>query len=114
MRKLLLAAVVAVLALGTAAGAGAAPGAWKALNPGGAADLDETVPVNVVFVGYEAAQVPWAQVQAQLPAGSEPVVRSRLWYGKQEKLGISYSYAYKPVYAPATFENSFFAHLSGL
>jgi hypothetical protein len=114
MRKLLFAAVAAVLTLGAAAGAGAQPGSWAALNPGGPADLDEAVPVNVVFVGYEPAQVPWAEVQAQLPAGSEPVVRSRLWYGKVEKLGISYSYAYNPVYAPAAFENSFFAALSGL
>ena len=114
MSKLFLAAVAAALTLGTAAGAGAAPSSWTALQPGAPADLDEAVPVNVVFVGYEAAQVPWAQVQAELPAASEPVVRSRLWYGKKEKLGISYSYAYSPVYAPATFENAFFAHLSGL
>jgi hypothetical protein len=48
-------AMVAALAAGVAPASGAAGSVprYQYLDPGGPARYDETVPVNVVFVGYE-------------------------------------------------------------
>ena len=72
-----LAAMLAATTIST----GAAPKTFNHLNPGGLPDLRETVPVNIVFVGYEPSQVGQSAFLADLPATYQPVVRSRLWYG---------------------------------
>ena len=82
------------------------------LNPGGPASLDEQVPVQFVFVGLEPAAVSQPEFLAGLPATSDPVVRSRLWYGVKEPLGIHYTLDYRVIYTDAKFENSFFAALT--
>ena len=38
------------------------------LNPGGLSDLPETVPVNIVFVGYEPSLVDQSSFLSALPA----------------------------------------------
>lgn len=108
-------AVVAVLAGATAgpAAAGAAP-SLRYLEPGGQPRLVEKVPVNVVFVGYEPAQVARSAFLGELASGYEPVVRSRLWYGETEKLGITYKYDYKLTYADRRYEDKFFKQLGKL
>ena len=106
-------AVLVGLAVMTAPASGAATG-YTHLDPRGQPRLAETVPVNVVFVGYDEAQVPQARYSRGLPAGYEPVVRSRLGYGTKEALGISYTYDYNLTYADTAYENRFFAQLSRL
>ena len=98
MRRRLLAAVsvgamVAALAAGMspASGASASPPGLGNLDPGGPARYREQVPVNLVFVGYEPDQVHKGSFLAGLPSSSRPVVRSRLWYGITERLGITYT-----------------------
>jgi hypothetical protein len=93
---------------------GAAPKSFTYLNPGGPADLRETVPVNVVFVGYEPSQIDQSAFLSQLPATYQPVVRSRLWYGVIEKLGIHYDFTYNLTFTDAAWENTLFSALSGL
>jgi hypothetical protein len=111
-RKRCLAAGVAVMSLLAAGTAAAAP--YANLDPGQTAALSEQVPVNIVFVGYEPAQVPEAAFMAQLPQAYKPIVRSRLWYGVTELLGIHYTYDYDVTYASSAWENAFFTALSGL
>jgi hypothetical protein len=92
----------------------AAPPTFEHLDPGGQPKLTERVPVNVVFVGYQPGQVNGAQFRGALPANYEPIVRSRLFYGVKEKLGITYTYDYKVQYTGAAYENRFFGELSRL
>jgi hypothetical protein len=110
--KLFVAALAALAPLAVAAAAGAA--SYSNLSPGETASLNERVPVNVVFVGFEPGQVPEAAFLGGLPQRYKPVVRSRLWYGVVEELGIDYTYDYEVTYATAAWENSFFTALRGL
>jgi hypothetical protein len=58
------------------------------LQPGGLTNFDERVTVNVVFVGFDERDAPWKTVRAQLPSEGEPIVRSRAFYGIDERLGL--------------------------
>ncbi|MEU8239649.1 hypothetical protein AB0C07_15510 [Actinoplanes missouriensis] len=111
--------VIALVAALVAASAGPAGAHGKQpnlsyLDPGGQPRLVEKVPVNVVFVGYEPAQVAKSAFLAELAPSYEPVVRSRLSYGVTEKLGITYKYDYKVSYADSSYENRFFGKLKQL
>ncbi|GAA0462619.1 hypothetical protein Aca07nite_25640 [Actinoplanes capillaceus] len=108
----LVAAIVATSA-GPAGSAAAAP-SFGYLQPGGQPRLAEKVPVNVVFVGYEPAQVAKSGFLAELAGEYEPVVRSRLWYGVTEKLGIKYRYDYRLTYTGKPYEDQFFQQLGKL
>ena len=44
------------------------------LNPGGLSDLPETVPVNIVFVGYEPSLVDQSSFLSALPGTYRPIV----------------------------------------
>lgn len=113
-RLVLILLALSVLSAGaalTVAPAQATPPRFANLNPGGQADLRERVPVNVVFVGYDRDDVDVARMRAGLANAYEPVVRSRLWYGNVEKLGIRYSYDYDVTFASRAYENRFFGRL---
>jgi hypothetical protein len=114
MQMRLAVAAVTALALAIVASSAAAGPRFSALDPGGPANLSEKVPVQYVFVGYEPSQVSESAFRAQLPASYKPVVRSRLWYGVTELLGIHYTYDSKVVYTDSAYENAFFSALSGL
>ena len=87
---------------------------YQHLEPGGQPSLAETVPVNVVFLGYSGEQAGQAAFRAGLPVGYEPVVRSRLAYGIAEELGISYRYDYRLSYTDRRYEDRFFGQLKKL
>jgi hypothetical protein len=106
------AAVLSVVAIVPASQAMAS--SYDHLNPGGQPNLAETVKVNVVFVGYEASQVNKEEFLHGLPAGYEPVVRSRLPYGVKEKLGLKYTYDYKVQYTGKAYEDKLFGELTRL
>jgi hypothetical protein len=113
--KLLIAVATAVVtSVAMVPASQAAKVKFDHLEPGGQPRLAERVPVNVVFLGYEAPQVPRGQYLAGLPARYEPVVRSRLNYGVTEKLGIKYTYDYNVKYSDAKYEDRFFGQLTKL
>lgn len=121
MRMKLATALVAAAAVLVTVAANAGAATYTNLKPGQRqAELRETVPVNVVFVGFEPGDVSEAAFRAQLPnaSGGGPdyraIVRSRLWYGKKEYLGLDYDYDYNVVYADSTVENAFFGYLSSI
>ncbi|MET8151052.1 hypothetical protein ACIBSW_26780 [Actinoplanes sp. NPDC049668] len=114
-RVALVAALITAMVGASAGPAGAAPkSSYAFLHPGGQPRLAEKVPVNVVFVGYEPNQVGKAAYLSGLPRSYEPVVRSRLFYGQTEKLGIRYTYDYRVTYAKQSYEDKFFKKLGAL
>jgi hypothetical protein len=85
------------------------------LQPGvRSAGLSEQVPVNVVFVGFDQSQVNQGAFLDGLPEQYKPIVRSRLFYGTVEELGIDYTYDYDVTYTSDAWEASFFSGLKGL
>ncbi|MFI5844732.1 hypothetical protein ACIA8K_34040 [Catenuloplanes sp. NPDC051500] len=108
----LIAAIVGASA--TPASAAAPVPRFTHLAPGSQPTLVEKVPVNVVFLGYDRQEVNQAQFTSGLAKTYVPEVRSRQWYGEQEKLGITYAYDYKISYADRGYEDSFFTKLSSL
>jgi len=107
-------AVLVVLVALVLAGPSSAPSAttFAHLAPGQTANLAEKVPVQFVFVGYEPGQVSQSAFLAGLPSKVDPVIRSRLWYGVTEELGVHYTFDYKVAYADAAYENAFFSFLA--
>ena len=105
-----LAGALVTVVLGIAPAGAAAQG----LTPGGVTPFDEQLPVNVVFVGFDEADAPWDQVRAQLPDSSEPIVRSRIFYGVTERLGLDHQYEYRPHYTSQAWEDDFFAYLASI
>ena len=73
--------------------------------------FQQQVPVNVVLVGYDKREV-GTDILGQLPRQSSPVVRYPLYYGLQGRdLGLKFSYHYRVIDTPKTFENHFFGYL---
>ncbi|GIG89401.1 hypothetical protein Pen02_43370 [Plantactinospora endophytica] len=107
-------AVLTVLSLSLAPASQAANTRYPHLNPGGQPRLTERVPVNVVFLGYESNQVSRSAFQAGLPDSYDPVVRSRLLYMTEEKLGLHYTYDYRISYTDRRYEDRFFGELTRL
>ncbi len=114
MRVRVVVALGAV-ALAAAVPAGALGGGYSNLQPSArSADLKERVPVTVVFVGFNRNQVNTNQFLAGLPKSSRPIVRSRLFYGNLEELGLDYTYDYSVKFTSGAWDASFFSALKGL
>src|SRR3954468_13826400 len=114
MRRFVLA--VGMLVATALASTGVASGnGFANLQPGvPSAGLKERVPVNVVFVGFGPGQVKTGEFLSGLPKRYKPIVRSRLFYGNVEELGIDYTYDYSVTFASSAWEATFFSALKGL
>jgi hypothetical protein len=114
VRTVLACSTAAIAALAGAPGA-LAGGSFSNLQPGvHSAGLSERVRVNVVFVGLKPGQINTAEFLAGLPQQSKPIVRSRLFYGVTEELGIDYTYDYAATFTSSAWDASFFSALKGL
>ena len=111
-RKAALVVVMAVAAILGAPAVAAADG--DGLEPGGLTRFKERVTVNVVFVGFDEDEAPWHRVRQGLLSRYDPVVISRGYYGMTERLGLEYSYDYRPYYTSRSWEDSFFSYLSSI
>ncbi len=89
MKRLGVISALCVLVGSSLVAGTASAGKYGNLTPGGKARLHERVDVNLVFVGYEEDQVDESDFMAELPRTYKPVVRSRLFYGITEYLGIT-------------------------
>lgn len=76
--------------------------------------LEERVPVNFVFVGYDRRQVDARTFRKGLPKEYRPIIRSRNWYGRREMLGIRYGFDYDFVFSNQRYEDRVFSKLRGL
>ncbi len=105
VRHIALGAIVATIAV-------AAFGATSA----GAATYEEDVDVNIVFVGFEEGGPDVEDVLDELPDGSAPQVRSKLWYGLGDEadLSLEYAYDYAVVTPDEDWEDDFFEHLASI
>ncbi len=85
----------------------------RGLAPGKFEVLDQTIPVNVVFIGYERKTIDLDALAAVLPASYDPIVRYPQFYGLDGRnLGLSYSFKYTFDFKNDAFERRFFGFLS--
>lgn len=105
---LVLAVVVALAPIGSA------QAVFEHLRPDHRAWLPETVPVNFVFVGYTRDEVNRKAFLAGLPDAYRPLVRSRLFYGIREPLGLRYTFEHRVTFTSPGFEDAFFGELAAL
>jgi len=89
------------------------------LQPGGFRVIQQNLPVNIVFVGYEPGGGVRDINTAALLSGLSAKHRTRArlphsQYGVAKDLGISFDYQYNVVYADSTFENAFFNYLNSI
>lgn len=82
------------------------------IKPGAFSLVSTAIHVNVVLVGYSAAQVDSARLESLLPHEAVPPIRSPLKYGLNEAVGLDLSYDYTVRSAGRTFDNDFFTHLA--
>lgn len=102
----------------------AATTAWAAPEPGGMLQsnpveippppLTTTINVNVVFVGYEAADINETAFEAELPTTYDPIVRYPAFYGIDLPVNIHGDYAFNYTYAPTSFEDAFFGYITSI
>jgi hypothetical protein len=84
---------------------------FHALAPGESVVFAQTVPINLVFIGYDAPDQ--GALLDTLPASYEPVVRFPIFYGLPAKpMGLHFDFTYHTVDADAAFEDRFFGYLA--
>ncbi|MEP7116534.1 MAG: hypothetical protein ABI880_03060 [Acidobacteriota bacterium] len=87
--------------------------ALRGLSPGQFDVLTQTVPVNVVFVGYERGDIDLAAIRQTLPATYDPAVRYPQFYGLNGRaMGLSFRFAYRFDFKDDGFERRFFSFLT--
>lgn len=85
----------------------------RTLQPGAFVVHRQTIPVNVVLVGYTRQQVDEAGLRALLPQTYTPVVRYPQFYGLSGRnTGLEFRFAYRMKYASRAFEERFFSFLT--
>ncbi len=87
----------------------------EGLVPGETVTYQQTIPVNVVFVGFDRADVDVATFRAGLPATYEPIVRYPAFYGLEGRdMGLRFNFDYRTVFTNAAFEDDFFGYLASI
>lgn len=110
-RLFLLISVVVMLSLLLTAPA-AAKGGQRVFEPGDPITLEQTVPINIVLIGYDEDQVDEQELLDQLPASYSPVVRYPQFYGLPGRdMGLQYNFDYHVNFASTGLTNKFFDYL---
>lgn len=84
------------------------------LDPGGFTEIQQDLEVNVVFLGYDQADIDEQAFTDGLPSQYRPVNRFPSFYGANEFLGLTFDFDYNLVYADQTFEDDFFGYLKDI
>lgn len=117
MKKKLFAllSIVIVLSMfmtGTAAATEKSAPEIDALTPGATVTYTQTVPINLVFIGYSDADIVQTELSAWLPGTYEPLVRYPQFYALPGRdMGLKYNYSYRYVFKDAAFSNRFFGYM---
>jgi hypothetical protein len=83
------------------------------LDPGEFVVRKQTIPVDLVFIGYDRSQVNESALRAALPATYSPVVRFPQFYGLNGRdIGLEFQFKYDVVFKSRSFENQFFSFLA--
>ena len=81
--------------------------------PGEPIVLEQTIPVNIVFVGYDPATVDLAALQSQLPDSYRPIVRFPAFYGVPGRdMGLMFQFDHRIHWADDAFQQQFFDRLA--
>ena len=83
------------------------------LRPGAFVVQTQTVPVDLVFIGYRPDQIDEQALVNALPATYSPVVRYPQFYGLSGRdMGLKFRFKYQVIYKSRSFENQFFSFLT--
>jgi hypothetical protein len=86
--------------------------AFSGLEPGAFVAHKQTVPVDIVLIGFEPSQINRSDLAALLPATSAPRVRYPQFYGLNGRdLGLEYEFRYSLTRKTRQFEDRFFRFL---
>jgi hypothetical protein len=106
-----LISVVVMLSLLLTAPA-AAKGGQSVFQPGEPITLEQTVPINIVLIGYGEDQVDEQELLDELPASYSPVVRYPHFYGLPGRdMGLEYNFDYHVNFAGTGLTDRFFDYL---
>jgi len=84
----------------------------SALQAGETVTYEQTVPVNIVFIGYKRDSIEKQTFLRQLPGTYEPIVRYPAFYGLQGRdMGLKFNFDYNVTFTDTSFANNFFAYL---
>jgi hypothetical protein len=90
----------------------AAKNAQSVFEPGEPITLEQTVPINIVFIGYGEDQIDEGELLAELPASYVPVVRYPQFYGLPGRdMGLEFNFEYHVNFSSAGLTNRFFDYL---
>jgi hypothetical protein len=110
-RLVLLLNIVLILSLLVVSPA-AAKNSLRTLKPGEQVTFKQTIPVNLIFIGYERDAIDREILRDQLPASYTPIVRIPAFYGLTGRdLGLKYNFRYNIRFKGKGFENRFFRYL---
>jgi hypothetical protein len=89
------------------------------LQPGGFRTINQTLDVNVVFIGYELGAGPRnidaAQFGNVLPDTYRPAHRAQSFYkGAPEYIGLSFQFDYHMVLTDFAYEDDLFGYLTSI
>jgi len=85
------------------------------LVPGETVTYRQTIPVNVVFVGFNRDDIDVAALRDELPASYEPIVRYPPFYGLEGRdMGLRFNFDYRTVFTDQAFEDDFFGYLASI
>ncbi len=94
------------------------PPTLSVLQPGGFTTISQTLPINIVFVGFEqgtgSLEIDQGDLLAGLPAAYDAINRSPYFYGLPAKLGLHFDFNYNLTFADTTFENAFFGYMDSI
>lgn len=85
------------------------------LVPGETVTYRQTVPIHIVFVGFEQDDIRLPAMRAWLPASYEPLVRAPQFYGLPGRdMGLRFNFDYHTHFTNQAFENDFFNYLASI
>ena len=123
-RSIVAAAVLSLLASSVTLGAKpTTPPVLGTLEPGGTMTLSQSLPVNIVFLGYdEETGDPAASPRdinttaflGGLASTYETINRYPAFYGLPADAHVDFSYDYNVTYADTAFEDAFFGYLASI
>jgi hypothetical protein len=86
-----------------------------ALVPGQTVTYTQTIPINIVFIGYQPSDINKADFASWLPSTYKPLVRYPEFYGISGRdMGLQYNFSYNYFYKGAAFSNQFFQFLRAI
>ncbi|MCM3879326.1 MAG: hypothetical protein ND807_04375 [Vicinamibacterales bacterium] len=118
VRLLTLVVALACSTIATAANAQArtdrfGDGPLRTLRPGSFVVQKQTVPVDLVFIGYDSRQIDERALLASLPATYSPIVRYPQFYGLNGRdMGLEFQFKYRAVHETRAFTDQFFSFLA--